>query len=114
MTEDCKYDVSDERERLPVPRLEIRWRRVEQDARYNWEAWYCLVYRHLLGEILFVPLGREKVWRGAKQPLVEGGVVDTPFRNGAHILYDMLNLNLPGYVVCEGVVTTLSAGEDLV
>lgn len=79
----------DENLGLPIPRLEIRHRKVSP---YTTFVDYGIVYRHLLGEIMFVPLSCTKT-SGYTEPL------QTPFRDGAHILNDMFELNLRGFVV---------------
>lgn len=92
---------SDEAEGLPVPRLEIRWRKLN-----DWErlAEYSLVYRFFLGEVIRIPISMTKQSGG---PVVHGAMVETPFRDGAHIRHDMRQLNLPGYAICDGLVTKL-------
>ena len=74
---------------LPVPRLEIRWREVSEFTRI---AEYGLVYRHFLGDIMFVPFSSTRQG-GSHIPF------DTPFRDGAHIRNDSVQLSLPAYVV---------------
>lgn len=90
---------------LPVPRLEIRWER-DDVARsgYQWRANYNLVYRHFLGDIIAVPLGRTMV--GCEHP-VRNGKIDTPFRDGAHIRHDAAQLGLPAYSVCENITDVI-------
>lgn len=92
---------SEEAEGLPVPRLEIRWRKLN-----DWErvAEYSLVYRFFHGEVIRVPMSVTKQSGG---PVVHGDMVSTPFRDGAHIQHDMRHLNLPGYAISDGVVTKL-------
>lgn len=62
-------DVIDANWDLPVPRLEIRYRRLD---RYNRIADYGLVTQHLGGHISFCPLGSTKVCGGAQ------GLTDCP------------------------------------
>lgn len=101
---------------LPVPRLEIRYRDME-DSGYVVEALYCLVYRHLTHDtgglrcdgakdcLVFVPMGHTKITGGATgvRPEPESGIWDGkmygPFRDGAHIRHDMKHLMLPGFIV---------------
>ena len=74
---------------LPVPRLELRYRVISE---YTHFVDYGLVYRHLLGDIEFVPIGCTKINGKVRQ-------LDTPFRDGAHMFNDMLELNLRGFVI---------------
>jgi hypothetical protein len=97
----ARHYVSAEAEGLPVPRLEIRWSRIG-GGEWNWLATYGLVYRHLLGHVVVVPLGMTRVG-GAGEPLTDGQV-DVPFREGAHALHDSLELGLPAFAVFEGRV----------
>ena len=81
---------------LPVPRLEMRWRELD-DWGYNWEARYRLVYRHFLSHLVAVPLGNTK--RGGDSPPMTNENVDLPIRDGAHIKHDAKLLNLPAFVI---------------
>lgn len=81
---------------LPVPRLEMRWRELD-DWGYNWEAQYRLVYRHFLDELVAIPFGNTK--RGGDSPPMTNEKVDLPFREGAHIKHDAGTLNLPAFVI---------------
>jgi len=103
-----RQSESDEAEGLPVPRLEIRWRRGD----WSWLATYALVYRHLLGYVVVQPLGITKSNGGPPGPPIYSGKVDTPYRDGAHIRHEMQTLNLPGYAICEGTVTKLEPMEE--
>lgn len=109
-----RQSKSDEAEGLPVPRLEIRWSKLDD---WSWVAEYALVYRFFLGEVIRVPFSRTKQSGGwddrelaeseSPRSIVRNGVVETPFRDGAHIRHDMRALNLPGYAICRDVVTKL-------
>lgn len=99
---------SDEAEGLPVPRLEIRWRRSD----WWWSATYALVYRHLLGQVVIQPLGITRLHGGPPGQPIYNGKVDTPYRDGVHIRHEMRTLKLPGYAVCEGLVTELEPLEE--
>ena len=82
---------------LPIPRLEIRWERLDE---FNVRACYSLVYRHLLGRIIAHSLSSTHVggdWSD-NEPLS----LRLPFRDGAHIMHDMQTLNLPAFVVAGG------------
>lgn len=74
---------------LPVPRLELRYRVISE---YTHFVDYGLVYRHLLDTIEFVPIGCTKINGKVRQ-------LDTPFRDGAHMFFEMFELNLRGFVV---------------
>ena len=97
---------------LPVPRLEIRYHRVSgtwrnPDAWETKEARYNLVYRHLDGDIVTVPLENTKIEGGTGEPPVVNGEVVLPYRDGAHIYHEMMTLGLPGFSICGDVVTDL-------
>jgi len=79
---------------LPLPRLELRYR-IPSD--YTHYVNYGLVYRHLLGEIQFIPIGCTKI---------SGKVahLSTPYRDGGHMFSDMYELKLRGFVV-DGTVS---------
>jgi hypothetical protein len=77
---------------LPVPRLEIRYQPLNGEV----FALYSLVYRHLMGDILAVSLGGT-VCGGAR--VTDPEYLELPFRDGAHIINDMWELRLPGFVV---------------
>lgn len=104
-----RHDVisADENAGLPLPRLEIRWIDRGADYRgYRWLARYDLVKRHLVDEIHRVPLGSTNVGATYNAPITrhhETGeeILSVPHRDGAHIAYDALTLNLPAYV-CFG------------
>jgi hypothetical protein len=95
---------------LPVPRLEIRYEQVGGSWR-NRVAKYALVYRHLCGEFVTVPLGETKIAASRNEPPIEDGKVHLPFRDGAHIYHEMMTLGLPGFAICGDVVTDLCATD---
>jgi len=89
---------------LPVPRLELNWAEADEHG-YNRYCWYYLVYKHLLDEVIKVPMGMTKVGgsRGPLRPVAtHGQLIDTPFRDTGHIVNDARQLKLPAYVVFEG------------
>lgn len=94
---------------LPVPRLEIRFEPVLTGCADPWQAGqimtYSLVYRHLLGHLVFVPIGYTKRsgGRGLKPDFssAESALREMPFRDGAHIRNEMKQLNLPGFLICD-------------
>lgn len=73
---------------LPIPRMEIRYR---VDG-YNAYADYGLVIRHFGKHIDFIPFSSTRVGRDYAEKL------ELPFRDGAHIVFDKGNLNIPAYV----------------
>lgn len=96
-------------EGLPVPRLEIVWSESKYHG-HDWEGWYFLVKYHLLGHIVKVPLGMTKVGGYGPGELRDGKVY-TPFRDGAHIKFDMIELGLPAYARLGDNVTELQVSE---
>jgi hypothetical protein len=80
---------------LPVPRLQFRW--LEAGAR-RWACYYELVYRHLLGDVIGVPLGYTTV-TCRQTPELSNGNLDMPFRDSAHAKSDAEQLGLEIYVV---------------
>lgn len=62
---------------LPIPRLEIRH---IQSGPNEVQAKYGMVYKHLLGDIIHVPLGQTKC--GSIRYLEN---LDLPFRDGVHL-----------------------------
>jgi len=95
-------DVEDTNFGLPVPRLEIRIRRISD---YNTIVDYGLVSQHLCEQIHFIPIGSTQVGGsdnfppGWSKTAIEGRKLMLPFRDGAHISHDARQLNLPAYVV---------------
>jgi hypothetical protein len=91
---------------LPVPRLEIRcWNLGDW---WNWEWLYGIVYRHLTGTVVFVPLGHTKVGGDGRPPIRGDGSMRLPFRDGSHIYHDMKQLGLPGFAILEDKVEPLA------
>ncbi len=107
---------------LPAPRLELRWVNVSGD----WAEAHC-IYE------LVMPLAEYDVRRTEEQGMngkaelrieirttkrtgsgrkpVWGVKVDTPWRDGIHILCDSAKLgNLPMFATCEGIVTQVPSG----
>lgn len=104
-----RHEKVDDKDGLPVPRLEIRWTPLGR-GRYNWLASYNLAYRHLLGHVMSVPLGATRQSGGDERGPVREGKVETPFRDGVHIMHDAWALKLPAYAVCGDVVTKIEPG----
>lgn len=100
---------------LPVPRIQLRWEASDERRGYQWKCHYELVigldeydirreiYKN--GEMLRKKLPRELVipvkepsWRGSTMtPCGEGDTryADTPFRDGAHAMWDGMQLGQP-------------------
>lgn len=92
------------RPELPVPRLEMLWEKDDGESWRNCTALYRLIYRHLLGHLVAVPLGRTQTQSGADHsPATEpwSKNIRVPFRDGVHIATDSESLKLPAFVVCE-------------
>lgn len=87
---------------LPTPRLEMRYRVISSYLHF---VDYGLVYRHLLGDIEFVPIGCTKINGKVRQ-------LDTPYRDGAHMFNEMFELNLPGFVVNGSDYRELTFDDD--
>ena len=88
---------------LPIPRLELRC--IPAEDAVEWR--YSLVYEHFLGHIEFVPLGiTYQSGAGVAEPL-DGGHLELPMRDGAHIYHDMTELRLPGFAICGEMIEQL-------
>lgn len=98
---------------LPYPRLELRWRPSnpeQDDTDLNWACDYVLViHRATVGDmrsnrgdtyaVKAVEYVLNTSYRGSS---VEPYAGDTPFREGAHIQWDSVALNIPAYSVYKG------------
>ena len=98
------YQMEDD-DGLPVPRLELRWTRIDC-GEWVWFCEYNLVTLHLLGEYWATPMGGTK--RGGARPPMRGEMVDVPFRDNAHIRHDAKQLNLPAFAIWGKKVTRLA------
>lgn len=95
------------KQKLPVPRLELVYEQL-----YGWSEYavnYHLVYRHLLGHCVAVPLGRTTIHGSHESTPIRvqrngQRFPDMPFREGAHFREDMKTLKLPGFLICDGEV----------
>lgn len=76
---------------LPTPRMELRYRKDD----YNSYADYGLVIKHMMGHVEFIPLSSTRVSKDYADKLT------LPHRDGAHIIHDKENMNLPGFIVFE-------------
>lgn len=88
-----------EHDELPVPRLQMSHRIIDKEE-YNQEWIYSLVYKHLLGHSVEVPLGCTKVSGSFRRNADIDNIL--PFRDRAHFKHDMRELGLPGYVIYQG------------
>lgn len=82
---------------LPVPRLEMVYTYLYEDWR-NYQVVYQLVFKHLLGKLMIVPLSRTTVQGGDGEP--PDNVL--PFRDGAHARHDSGHLDMPVYKIVLG------------
>ena len=118
---EAKPEVSGSRQErvvMPCPRLEIEWIKSGDDWRKR-ECVYSLVLP--LGEYdirrgeedrseLKVEIGRTIATGGkSKPPIYEDGVVETPFRDGAHSKFDAeaMGGHIPRVAVCGDTFTVL-------
>lgn len=108
-------------ETLPCPRLELRWIKTGE----TWSKREC-VYSLVLpvdehdirqdqdncaNNELTIEIGRTAVTSGpGDEPPIFGGSVDTPFRDGAHSIWDQkaLGNHIPRVAVCGDVFTILN------
>lgn len=97
------HTESPEREGLPVPRLEIRYKRTGL-ACYEWTSALC--YRDLTKTVICVPLGHTRVDRicGENSAPVCKGEPELPYRDGAHVLSNSLELDLPLFAIVDDMV----------
>lgn len=92
---------------LPCPRLQLRWDKCGDICHYElvMELTEFDIRRERNGEVrsrfIAVPMGCTTRYPGGS-PRSEAGVIDTPYRDGVHIRWDMKHLNLPGYALWEG------------
>lgn len=93
---------------LPVPRLQIKNTKTGIDTM---ESVYCLIKPNISGKLEALEMGKTKI-------SVPGGSIDErdelslPFRDGAHIFYDMFYLKLRGFVVSENSYKELSLSDE--
>ena len=112
---------------LPAPRLELRWSKAEGQEAWGHsicqyglvmplrehdirrESWKTEDIMSENDEVFYV-FGTTKVTRSETRTPYDSrmNVVDTPFRDGAHALWDanILN-NLPIFATCEGKATKI-------
>lgn len=110
-------------EQLPAPRMEFQWKNISGD----WQQAECAYG-------IVIPLREYDIRRtkeqgmtgpaeifveistiertGSGRPPIWGGVVETPFRDGAHAQWDSAALGgLPIYAKCCGVTYLIPKGE---
>ena len=114
--------------KLPYPRLELRWRKptedelAESDISANMACDYVLVLhkKHNGDARCNTEKGAAKVdveyvlnttMRGGGFPLVHNGVVDTPYRDGAHAMWDAEVLDLPAFAIYGKDITGIEIRE---
>jgi hypothetical protein len=109
---------------LPAPRLQLVWRQ-HDDPQYDWICEYVLVMSQGEEARLDVRntggsngdgnapdrvawlLGYTRCGRSGQSPVIPSGshwtrteTIQTPYRDGAHIMWDSKKLGIPAYVVC--------------
>ena len=91
---------------LPVPRLEIEVFNASGDW-YVSEWVYSMVYEHLLGHHVRVPLGHTKQTGGHGR---RDSVEHLPFRDGAHIKHEAKAFGWPAFWIIEGNAQLIELG----
>lgn len=99
--------LKDNPENLPVPRLEMRWHKESDDGcKTRWDYW--LIYRHTIGHLVGVPLGRTRVSGTVSiRPIWPNGTFDLPFRDGVHICEDTGHLGIPAFGIAGHTIVRL-------
>lgn len=95
-------------EKLPVPRLEIRCVQDDPPSWCNFRWQYALIYKHLLGHFVAIPLGETRTSSSGNRPPIREERIDTPFREGVHICNDSETLKLPAFALCNGRIVRVS------
>ena len=101
---------------LPLPRLQLTW---EQTA--NPEKWLCKY--EMLMPLPKWDIRNERKWGfyaaslggtevGRQGPPDRWGKLDTPFRDGAHVLWDAIHLGMPEFVVYGEKYRRLGGPQD--
>ena len=97
---------------LPVPRLEIR---LTEESSFQWNWFYCIVYRHTTKELFEIPMG-ETISHGRHRydsfESKEKAQNSLPSRDGVHIRRDAWQLDLPAFVVAQGKTWKLEEISD--
>ena len=100
----ARHEIVSDDLALPVPRLEIR---CDSPGEYSHSCLYSMVYRHLLGHIIRVPLG-QTVMNGSYARGVTDLAWHMPYREGAHIKSDAVQFGLPAFVVMDGKIQEIA------
>jgi hypothetical protein len=82
---------------LPVPRLEVVY--VLDDGWSDFRVIYRLVMKHLLGNLVAIPLSYTKISGG---PNKEPEADHLPFRDGAHMAHDAALFGIPAFKLLPG------------
>lgn len=95
---------------LPVPRLQLEAIQFGSHW-YSYEWRYDLIYKHLTGIYVTVPLGYTLMNGGQSIAPInyETGEIYLPFRDGAHIRSDMEQLHLPAFAIIDGKIMEIKA-----
>ena len=94
-----QYEIEAANDPLPIPRLEMVARPVSNDWRNMiWEQ--RIVYGHLLGHHVCVPIGNTKVGGGRDE---EPTISDLPFRDGVHFGHNVKMWGWPAFVTIGGI-----------
>lgn len=109
-----EIDTEDERPKapqwselgLPLPRLQLTWEKLDKPVDgYNWECKYEMLMPLTKYDIrnddrwgfYAAKLGGTRIDR--EGPPDRWGKLETPFRDGAHVLWDAIHLGMPAFVV---------------
>lgn len=111
---------------LPTPRLQFRWEEKDSGDGFNWFCHYELVlsldtndirnpHEYIKPGELTLSLGGTKagVSSGRTPISRHDGQVDTPFRDGAHAVWDGAQLgNPPVFAICGNTVTDVKRVKE--
>lgn len=105
------FEESDLQKTLPYPRLEMRFRRIENHRGrkdwYNVEWHYGIVHKHYVDTrnnmMLFIPLGKTTSSGGGAEfeDHFHSGRLETPHRDIVHIFSESIVFGMPAYIICE-------------
>lgn len=102
--------------KLPLPRLQITWERVKGDEyRVAYDLFvpldeYDIRNEEKLGYLKLSMSGGTKV-TSSRGPILQDGVLDAPFRDGAHAGWDSVALGVPAFVVYGDTVRRMGGAE---
>lgn len=103
--------------KLPLPRLQITWERVGTSCDYqvSYELFVPLDEHDIRNEeklgYLKVPLSGGTKVNSSHGPILQDGVLDTPFRDGVHAGWDSVALGVPAFVVYGDTVRRIGSKE---